>query len=132
MLPNQPLLSELNRLDAEIATPARIIHRQFAFLVNLISAREKLQPARLQRKELEAVECPPAGQLDGSNRALRSRLGGTQTPVSAANQRLACADTKASSPNWPSPGKPGELSKKPAINSNVGQIAPESNVPLGR
>ncbi|MCT0205217.1 polysaccharide biosynthesis tyrosine autokinase [Synechococcus sp. CS-602] len=74
-VPNQPLLSELNRLDAEIATARSIYTANSPFLVNLISAREKLQPA-LQRKELEAVDAT-LQQLDGSIAALRSQIGGT-------------------------------------------------------
>ncbi|MCT0202163.1 polysaccharide biosynthesis tyrosine autokinase [Synechococcus sp. CS-603] len=74
-VPNQPMLSELNRLDAEIAAARSIYTANSPFLRNLLSARDQLQPA-LQRKELEAVDAT-LQQLNGSIAALNSQIGGT-------------------------------------------------------
>ncbi|MBC1261447.1 polysaccharide biosynthesis tyrosine autokinase [Synechococcus sp. BSF8S] len=74
-VPNQPLLTELNRLEGEIAEARSIYTADSPYLRNLISARDQLKPA-LQRKELEAVDAT-LQQLDGSIAALRSQIGGT-------------------------------------------------------
>ncbi|MCP9817873.1 polysaccharide biosynthesis tyrosine autokinase [Synechococcus sp. Cruz-9H2] len=74
-VPNQPLLTELTRLEGEIAEARSTYTAESPYLRNLISARDQLKPA-LQRKELEAVDAT-LQQLDGSISALRSQIGGT-------------------------------------------------------
>jgi capsular exopolysaccharide synthesis family protein len=74
-VPNQPLLTELNRLEGQIAEARSVYTADSAYLRNLINAREQLKPA-LQRKELEAVDAT-LQQLNGSIAALRSQIGGT-------------------------------------------------------
>lgn len=74
-VPNQPLLTELNRLEGEIAQARSIYTTDSPYLRNLLTARDQLKPA-LQRKELEAVDAT-LQQLNGSIAALRSQIGGT-------------------------------------------------------
>lgn len=74
-VPNQPLLTELNRLEGQIAEARSVYTADSPYLRNLINSREQLKPA-LQRKELEAVDAT-LQQLDGSIAALRSQIGGT-------------------------------------------------------
>jgi len=75
-VPNQPLLTELNRLEGEIAEARSIYTTDSPYLRNLLSARDQLKPA-LQRKELEAVDAT-LQQLDGSIAALRSQISSTE------------------------------------------------------
>ncbi len=71
-VPNQPLLTELNALEAQIAAARSTYLPSSSYLQNLIAARDNLKPL-LQQKQLETVDAT-LKQLDGSMASLQSQI----------------------------------------------------------
>jgi len=115
MCPTKPLLSETQPLDAEIATARSIYTANSPFPAQLVSAREKLQPAAAAQ-ELEAW-IATRQQADGSIRGIATpRLAGT-TPVFRSQPGAAARKPKALQSKLPSPGKPVRRYQKPPDRS---------------
>ncbi len=114
-VPNQPLLTELNRLEGEIAEARSIYTADSPYLRNLLTARDQLQAgAAAQGTGGGGCHAAAARWLDRGP-ALPDRR---HRRAASAASRPCCASTKTCSRNWRSPRATWPATRAPATSSS--------------